>query len=413
MGPTNVALVKLFQADQQLRAARERLDAAAKNVRVQERRVNDLAAKLAASQKSHKELQAKAGNLDLDLKTRDAHIEKLRTQQQTAKNNKEYQAFLIEINTAKVDKTKVEEEAMRVMEQVDKAGAEATTISTQLEAERKRLTELAAQIDDTLKALQAEVDALMPARQEAAAALPPKVLAEFDRLADRFDGEALSALARPDRRREEYLCTSCNMDLVTDVYNKLHSRDELVFCPSCRRMLFIPEDLPVQAAINTKSGRSESSPKTKTTRTRTKKTTASAAPAASDTAASADEVVIEQRAKGKLGEALAKAQGESVSRSAAAGHNPFEFEVFVDGELAGIYKGISGENLERAIKYFMGESGLTGEVRVVAPVVPVPAAEEGASASTEQAASPAAPAAQEPAAPSSDAAGEPASSANG
>src|SRR5678816_1453951 len=137
MGPTNVALVKLFQADQQLRAARERLDAAAKNVRVQERRVNDLAAKLAAAQKSHKELQAKAGNLDLDLKTRDAHIEKLRNQQQPAKNNKEYQAFLIEINTAKVDKTKVEEETMRVMEQVDKAAAESATITTQLEAERK------------------------------------------------------------------------------------------------------------------------------------------------------------------------------------------------------------------------------------------------------------------------------------
>src|SRR5688572_15653262 len=111
MGPTNVALVKLFQADQQLRAARERLDAAAKNVRVQERRVNDLAAKLKVSQTHHKEFQARAANVDLDLRTRDAHIEKLRTQQQTAKNNKEYQAFLIEINTAKVDKTKVEEDA--------------------------------------------------------------------------------------------------------------------------------------------------------------------------------------------------------------------------------------------------------------------------------------------------------------
>src|SRR3954447_21854375 len=141
MGPTNVALVKLFQADQQLRAARERLDAAAKNVRVQERRVNDLAAKLKAAQQQHKELQARAGNVDLDLRTRDAHIDKLRTQQQTAKNNKEYQAFLIEINTCKVDKAKVEEEAMRLMEQADKAGAETAAITTQLDAERKRLTE--------------------------------------------------------------------------------------------------------------------------------------------------------------------------------------------------------------------------------------------------------------------------------
>ena len=36
MGPTNLALVKLFQADQKLRVQQERLDAATKNVRVQE-----------------------------------------------------------------------------------------------------------------------------------------------------------------------------------------------------------------------------------------------------------------------------------------------------------------------------------------------------------------------------------------
>src|SRR5688500_12771268 len=190
MGPTNVALVKLYQADQLLRAARERLDDAGKNVRVQERRVNDLLAKQKAAQTQHKELQAKAGALDLDLRARDAKIEKLRTQQQTAKNNKEYQAFLIEINTAKVDKGKVEEETMRVMEQVDKANAESAALATQVDAERKRLAELAAQIDDTLKQLQAEVESLKPAREAAASALPAKVLGEFDRLADRFDGEA-------------------------------------------------------------------------------------------------------------------------------------------------------------------------------------------------------------------------------
>jgi predicted nucleic acid-binding Zn-ribbon protein len=110
MGPTNVALVKLFQADQQLREAQQRLEAATKNVRVQERRTNDLAARIQQATQALREQQSKSANQELDLKTRDAHIEKLRTQQQNAKNNKEYQAFLIEINTAKVDKGKVEDE---------------------------------------------------------------------------------------------------------------------------------------------------------------------------------------------------------------------------------------------------------------------------------------------------------------
>ena len=49
------------------------------------------------------------------------------------------------------------------------------------------------------------------------------------------------------------------MDLVIDVYNKLHSRDELVFCPSCRRILYIPDDLPPEVAIKGKPASSAAS----------------------------------------------------------------------------------------------------------------------------------------------------------
>ena len=98
---------------------------------------------------------------------------------------------------------------------------------------------------------------MKPSRDAAAEAVPAKAREAFTRLAERFEGEGLSALTKPDRRREQYACTACNMDLVTDVYNKLHSRDELVFCPSCHRILFIPDDLPPEMAVNAKPKRAE------------------------------------------------------------------------------------------------------------------------------------------------------------
>lgn len=249
MGPTNVALVKLYQADLALREAQGRLDSASKNVRIQERRVSDLNEKLRLGQQQLKEQQAKAGNVDLDIKTRDARIEKLRTQQANAKNNKEYQAFLVEINTEKVDKTKSEDELMKLMEANEKAQASNKDLVTQLEAEQAKLGTMRSEIGDTVARLKAEVEALRPARDAAAAEVAPRARQEFERLADRFEGEALSALSRPDPRREEYVCSACNMDLVVDVYNRLHTKDELVFCPSCRRMLYIPADLPPEIAV--------------------------------------------------------------------------------------------------------------------------------------------------------------------
>lgn len=265
MGPTNLALVKLFQADQKLRAAQERLDAATKNVRVQERKVNDLAEKLKLAQTTLRESQSKSGQLELDLKTRDAHIEKLRTQQQNAKNNKEYQAFLVEINTEKVDKGKVEEELIRQMEAVEKGQTEQKDLTALHESESTKLQTMRTEINDRIKQLQAEIDALKPSVDEAAAAVPPKARDAYQKLADRLDGEAMAAIAKPNRRAEEYVCTACNMDLVTDVYNKLHVRDDLVYCPSCRRILYIPDDLPPEVAVKAKPKKKEPKPEPKDT----------------------------------------------------------------------------------------------------------------------------------------------------
>ena len=309
MGPTNVALVKLFNADRLLRNAQARLDEAGKNVRLQERRVNDLDAKVKEAQTRLRQQQSRAGQLDLDMRRRDAQIERFRTQQQTAKNNKEYQAFLMEINTAKVDRGKVEDEAVKVMDAVEKIQAEVNTLAAQLEAEHTKLTQVKSQLGDTLAKLQAEVDAMKPDREAAAAALPPKVRDAFDRMADRYDGEAMAKLTRPDRRREEYSCDACNMELAIDVYNKLHSRDEVVFCPSCRRILYIPEDLTPENAIGA-SGR-RASGAAGATKTKAKKTKASAAVRGPRLAGGADEgddspaVTIEKRAKGQLGQLLA------------------------------------------------------------------------------------------------------------
>lgn len=359
MGPTNVALVKLFRAEQALREAQSRLDAAARNLRIQERRVTDLAEKLKVAQTKLKEQQSQAGQLDLDLKTRDAHIEKLRTQQQTAKNNKEYQAFLVEISTSKVDRNKVEDEAMQVLEAVEKGQNEVGAMQAQLQGEQQKLETLRREGSDRLAKLQSEVDALRPARDEAAVALPPRAHDAFERLAERYEGEAMSAIAKPDRRREEYICTACNMSLVINVYNKLHSRDDLVFCPSCGRILFIPEDLPPEAAIH---------PIKSSGGATRKKATAEQKAAA------------EPRAKGRWGQLLAAAQGESVKAAVDAQNEPLTFQVMVNGDLAGHYKGKSRDNLQRIIEFRMGESGLKGQVEVLDQPAPSAGAAEPTSA---------------------------------
>ena len=245
---------------------------------------------------------------------------------------------------------------MKVMGEVEKGQQEVAALNTALEGERAKLVTIKSQLADTIAKHQAEVDALKPARDAAQAALPPKVADKFNRLADRYEGDALSPLSRPDRRREEYLCTSCNMELAIDIYNKLHTRDDVVLCPNCQRILYIPEDLTPEAAISTTKSKSSA------VKGRSKK-----GAGGEGGGADAPPLTIEKRAKGDLGALLARAQGESVQAAVVSGSNPVDCEVYIDNELAGYYKGRDPGHLERNIKYRLEEVGRKVDLRV-APV---------------------------------------------
>ena len=252
MGPTNAALTNLFKADQALRKAQDKLDDATRNVRLQQRRRDTAEQQRAENHAALRAVQVESDHLTLDIKTRDEHIDKLRGQQQNARNNKEYQALLMEISVEKTDRSKSEEGALLAMEKVDAAQSALEESKTAAASEAEKFDQMSAEIGDRVATLMAEVERLRPARDAAAAEVPPAALAAFDRLAERNDGEAMSAIDKPDDKREMYVCSACNMELMVDVYNRLHTKDELVTCSSCRRLLFIPDDLTLEQAVKQK-----------------------------------------------------------------------------------------------------------------------------------------------------------------
>lgn len=348
MGPLNVALLNLFRADQSLREAVSRLDSITREVRTQETRNAATSARLTAAQARLKDYQAKSANHDLDLKMREEHIEKLRNRQTMAANNKEYQALLVEINTAKVDRAKVEEAAIKLMEQIETVSSEVKNVGAVLTADEAKLVELHAKVGDKAAAAQAEVDQLRPARAGAAANIKKEIVEQFDRLADRYDGEAMAAIDKPNAREEEYLCTGCNMGLVPDVYNKLKTRDDVVICPSCKRMLYIPLSMTAEAAT-TKKTRGKSERKVVKV---VKSETEASVPAS------------------KWGGIVTAAQGESVRGAVDADHKPVDCRVEINGELVGMFKGKSVEHLERVIRFRLEESQMQADVKVSPLEVP-------------------------------------------
>lgn len=317
MGPTTQALLSLFQADTELRAAKERLDAATRGIRVQRRRVAGLKEQLDAARDAQKHARANADRLNLDVETRSAHIEHLREQQQSAEDNKQYQALLIDINTHKADREKVETEALAAMEVAETKHAEVEAAEAALASETQKLEDLEQSNDETVKRLTAEVEALVPARDEAAAGVKPANLQLFDKLSERYDGESLAPIEMPDARRMEYFCGACNSEMPVDVYNRVHSRDEVTVCPMCSRVLFIPVNLTPDQAVPKKAKRAAG-----TRKKAVKKSTST-------------------NAMKKL---LSTASAESLRDAEVKGVDTIACEVSVDGRAAGEFQAISRDD---------------------------------------------------------------------
>jgi uncharacterized protein len=287
VGPSNIALVQFFKADQAYLAAVSELDQATKSVRIQQAKVNQLTAEIEQAHKKSIELEAKAREADLDVKARDQRIETLRERQQNATNDKEYKTLIVDINTQKADQKKAEESALAAMDASEKQKVAHAELKTRLEGESAKLKQLTGAIDEQVAQLKAKVEELKGPRDELAKSISPKAMILYERAASRQDGESMAPMSKPKAKVEEYICTGCNMDLVADIYNRLHTRDEPVVCPNCGRLLYIPEDLPPEVAVNKAKVKSSTDKPKKPRKPKVPKVDGAAAPAAPTATAAA------------------------------------------------------------------------------------------------------------------------------
>lgn len=239
----NEALHALFLVDQQLRGLESRLDGARQHVRAQQIKIEQLTRQRDELADRLKHAQAAAANFENEANAAEQRIANLREQMNSAKTNKEYSAFLVEMNTLKIDKGKVEELALAEMTKADVLTQEQQGVNELLAQQMKikeradaDLAEREGEVADRLAELKTE-------HAEQAAKVPAEALAVFTRLGDQFDGEAMSPVIEEDRRRLEYICGGCYIQIPVERVNQLATQDMLVQCPSCGRVLYLEPEL--------------------------------------------------------------------------------------------------------------------------------------------------------------------------
>jgi hypothetical protein len=236
MNPTLESLVRLQQAENDLRRVEGELQAvpaakAAALARMAEERARLDAARAAleTSQKSRKLHETQVQ----DLETKRS---KYKGQLMEVKTNKEYTAMLHEIEGVEREIRAREDQILVEMEKAESLGAEVKAEEALFKSvEEKGRAEIRA-LDEKAAGLKTEAGRLAAERDRAAAAVPEEGLELFRRVA-KLRGAGVSAAV-------DGMCTLCHLKLRPQMWVDLKKNDQVIQCPGCSRVLYYEAPVP-------------------------------------------------------------------------------------------------------------------------------------------------------------------------
>jgi predicted nucleic acid-binding Zn-ribbon protein len=239
MGATLDALRQLQDIETRLRSIHGQVESKRRSLRGHKQREASLLRQISEHQQLIKSAQGEADRIELDRKSHEQHIAKLREALNQAKTNKEYAAALTQLNTDKADSLKLEDTVLAALGRVDELKKKEADLRAVLEKQRAHIEAAERAAEEEEARVAQLVSELEAQRQEAADKVPPEALNLFERACDRHDGEAMAAVQQAHPRRIEYTCGGCNMSIPLETVNALQSRDEAQTCQSCLRLLYL------------------------------------------------------------------------------------------------------------------------------------------------------------------------------
>jgi hypothetical protein len=209
----------------------------------QENQVRSLQNNLEAKKEEMKLTKIQVDRLELELKDRDQNVAKYSAALNMAKSNKEYSAILTELNTAKADNSKIENQILDLMKNIEADQAQCAEIQQQIDEKKTELEKHRKESEDKAKEFEKEVQQVQTEWDSVAKEIPKDVLDIFKRVADTYDGEAIADIEQQDQKRASYSCGGCFMGLTAETVNKLMTKDDVLRCPTCTRILVLKDEL--------------------------------------------------------------------------------------------------------------------------------------------------------------------------
>ncbi len=224
-------LTQLQKVDLDIHNKEQQVAGLKENLLSMEKACHFLETDLTKQQNDFVELQALRRDHEASLKSSEETVNRSKSRLQSVKNTKEYMAIQKEMDFARKDLSKKEEELLQIMEQ-EKAS------QARISDHESKLAELKAQVEVSLAEGNARIAAsaqstasLREERLAIESDLPRSLVRKYESIRDKKDGLAVVAAAGG-------ICHGCNMGIPPQLYNTLYRFNSIEQCPFCQRIIY-------------------------------------------------------------------------------------------------------------------------------------------------------------------------------
>lgn len=238
-------IVSLQRDLDRLRAARERLEGIPDWMRELHEEHSERKAEIEALEQAVEDARLERRTAESEIAEHQERLKRYQQQINEVQNQREYGALLQEIDTVKTEIQNAEERGIAAMEareeaekELEKAREDFRELDERYARELEKWEAEKPAVRKEAEALEAEVETL---RKET----PRPYLALFDRLRDRYQGQALAAVRIVERAGKGptvYHCSSCNYRVRPQAVVEIRKGESLVQCDACKRILYVDEE---------------------------------------------------------------------------------------------------------------------------------------------------------------------------
>jgi uncharacterized protein len=227
-------LRELHQLHQRARALRDRLTSGPKTLAARQAAQTGRQTDLETARKALQDRKLQLKKHEHALSGLETKIDELKTKLNLVRKNEEYKALQNQIAHDNSAKSKLEEEILEVLEQIENSAAAVAKLEAESNKFAAEVAALGRQIEEDAAAQRKQLQEIETAIAAAESSIPGEDRDRYRRIIARYGADALAAC-------EDGACLGCFTSLPPQIINDLINDVSLSYCLSCGRLLYIAE----------------------------------------------------------------------------------------------------------------------------------------------------------------------------